>query len=406
MLHAEFTESYLKSRPIDRVKPRLGAGISLIYDSSGKKKRQTKPALSKTTNVSDGSRRPVSLAVARIESTCFLYDESRPQTAELLECSTSLTLDHGRRGETVQASHAAIGYDSSTAQRTSVPATPWASLTFARANYVVLNVTPAAEWAAAIVVPAAARVLPRSDQAATESSCGATSPHGTLRDAPPEFDYAAARRERRRRANADFVAEIRGLLANPAAVPNDYANLVVLHEASRAVLMRSCRAAAENGCGPKPTAAELAQEAYVMLCKLFGDKGPGPWIAKHNDHLPGWLFGVIANVCHEAHREHCRRERPWGTIGKLVRNDVDVAEVALAAESPGEPLGLDAYIAMLSTVKHVIYTRHCRDGLSLKEIAGELGRSYSTVKREFAGLKREVQRELERRQTGQAWGWP
>jgi RNA polymerase sigma factor (sigma-70 family) len=108
-----------------------------------------------------------------------------------------------------------------------------------------------------------------------------------------------------------------------------------------------------------------------------------------------WVFAIAANVCRERRRAAWRRSRV-----EAVSDDGLVAECAAPEREPENLAGLaDALSALTANQRRAILMREWQ-GLSYREIAGELGVSEAAVETLLFRARRALTR-----MRGRVWGW-
>ncbi|HVC95599.1 MAG TPA: sigma-70 family RNA polymerase sigma factor [Pirellulales bacterium] len=219
---------------------------------------------------------------------------------------------------------------------------------------------------------------------------------------------AAAHRERNSLAKADLAARCKRMLTDAGTSLTDFAAVLTTHEMCEKVLIARCRMAGAGRFPTSPVVDEVLQESRFLLLNLVQHKGKA-WFAAHDSEkfLP-WVFGVMGRVCRKAFQSVCRYEGPRRRIGKKAhdraRDDADTDTRDDAGDEPSpEPMPgavddvaahVKEAIGTLPLFDRVVVERFYYGKITLKQIAAEMGCSYSKVRRSHTKSLRRFERLL------------
>jgi RNA polymerase sigma-70 factor (ECF subfamily) len=121
--------------------------------------------------------------------------------------------------------------------------------------------------------------------------------------------------------------------------------------------------------GKLEDAQDASQEVFLRLYRNLGK-------VQASDNLPGWLYRVTVNVCHDA-----RRRRPDETsveeAAELVSRGADPQQTATRRE---ELRALELSLRLLSYKERAAVVLRDLEGLSTEEVAHILSTSQATVR--------------------------
>lgn len=136
------------------------------------------------------------------------------------------------------------------------------------------------------------------------------------------------------------------------------------------MVLRRCRAMLKD----EELAVDAMQDTFVQVLK---------YRASLDDQAPGsLLYRIATNVC--LNRIRSRRRRPEDPADELVARIADQRddEPRLSASQV-----LDRLFSRFHTSTRTIAVLHLADGLTLEEVAAEVGLSVSGVRKRLRGLK-------------------
>lgn len=136
--------------------------------------------------------------------------------------------------------------------------------------------------------------------------------------------------------------------------------------------------------GEENAARDTAQEVFLTACEkkeqLMIHPNPG-----------GWLFQAAKNLSKKAKRESFRRmaEDPLPLDGEGLSDSTGTVEWMLD-KSIDETQYIDQVLALLAPEKRRLYSLHYMQGLTLRDIASQLGLEETAVRMRFVRLRREI----------------
>jgi len=121
--------------------------------------------------------------------------------------------------------------------------------------------------------------------------------------------------------------------------------------------------------GRMEDAQDASQEVFLRLYRNLGK-------AAATENLPGWLYRVTVNICHDFRRRH--PERPTsGDLRELVSPGADPLEAATDRE---RRRALELSLRLLSEKERAALVLRDLEGLPTEQVAAILGTSQATVR--------------------------
>ena len=153
----------------------------------------------------------------------------------------------------------------------------------------------------------------------------------------------------------------------------------LMRQYERLVLATALRLLANLG-----DAQDASQEVFLKLYRNLSKVGP--------ESLPGWLYRVTVNVCHDLRRKR-RVSFPVEEVPEARSADDDPQQSMATA---GRRKALEMSLRMLSEKKRAALVLRDIEGLSTREVARVLGSSEVTVQSQISKARIKVKNFVER----------
>jgi RNA polymerase sigma-70 factor (ECF subfamily) len=175
--------------------------------------------------------------------------------------------------------------------------------------------------------------------------------------------------------------------SEPAALPLEAAQAgglaafeLLMRQHERLVLVTALRL-----LGVLEDAQDASQEVFLRLYRNLNKAGA-------SGNLPGWLYRVTVNVCHDAQRKR-RVSASVEDAGELPAPSADPQRVAVETE---RRRALEMSLRMLSQKERAVLVLRDLEGLSTEEVARVLGTTEATVRSQISKARVKVRDFLER----------